>query len=409
MKKLLIVLAVLIVLGGIAAALFIPGGLSAVTAAAQAQTTPEPTLAPVLAGNEIIAEGSLIPNQTVELSFNTGGLVAEVLVAEGEAVQEGQPLARLQNQEQLEASIAAARLELVNAEQALKDLTDSLNLQRAEAQQQVANAQKALQDAERYLANVTSSGDPADIDAAKAAVILAKDRLDKAKKNYRPYENKAEDNLIRASLLAQLSDAQKNYDRLVARLNNLGGTANATTVAQAEADLAVAQAALEEAQKTYEMYQNGPDPDAVAVAEARLENAQAQLAAAEAAKASLELKAPFAGTVVSVDLKTGQYVNPGVPVFVLADFSTWQVETSDLTELNVVDLQPGDAATVSFDALPGEQFPAVVTGIKARGENRQGDIVYTVTVEPDPADAWEAWDGVLRWNMTASVSIEPGD
>lgn len=409
MKKLLIVLAVLIVLGGIAAALFVPGKLSAVTAAAQAQATPEPTLPPVYAGNEIIAEGSLIPNQTVELSFNTGGLVAEVLVAEGDEVQEGQPLARLQNQEQLEASIAAARLELVNAEQALKDLTDSLDLQRAEAQQQVANAQKALEDAERYLVNVTSSGDPADIDAAKAAVVLAKDRLDKAKKNFRPYENKAEDNLIRASLLAQLSDAQKNYDRLVARLNNLGGTANATTVAQAEADLAVAKAALEEAQKTYAMYQNGPDPDAVAVAEARLENARAQLAAAEAARDSLELKAPFAGTVVSVDLKIGQYVNPGVPVFALADFSTWQVETSDLTELNVVDLQPGDAATVSFDALPGEQFPAVVTAIKARGENRQGDIVYKVTVKPDPADAWAAWNGVLRWNMTASVSIEPGE
>lgn len=407
MKKRLWIIAGLTLLLAAGVYAFSSGMIGA--AAAQGQATAEPTLPAVKAPAEIISEGVLEPERYVELSFNTGGLVAEVSVAEGEQVEAGQVLARLSSREQLEAAITQANLELVNAQLALDELNENYPLQAAQSQQAVADAQKALEDAGRYLANVKGSGDPADIDAAKAAVVIAKDRLDKARKDYRPYENKAEDNLIRAVLLTRLSEAQKNYDRLVARLNNLGGSANDTTVAQAEAGLAVAEANLEQAKKDYEMYLEGPDPEALQAAQARLANAEAQLAAAEAARADLELVAPFAGKVVKLDLKAGEFANPGAPVLTLADFSTWKVETTDLTELNVVDIAVGDPVVVSFDALPEEELPGVVVRIGDAGENRQGDIIYTVLVEPEPADAWAEFQDVLRWKMTASVRIANGE
>lgn len=407
MKKRLWIIAGLTLLLAAGVYAFSSGMIGA--AAAQGQATAEPTLPAVKAPAEIISEGVLEPERYVELSFNTGGLVAEVSVAEGEQVEAGQVLARLSSREQLEAAITQANLELVNAQLALDELNENYPLQAAQSQQAVADAQKALEDAGRYLANVKGSGDPADIDAAKAAVVIAKDRLDKARKDYRPYENKAEDNLIRAALLTRLSEAQKNYDRLVARLNNLGGSANDTTVAQAEAGLAVAEANLEQAKKDYEMYLEGPDPEALQAAQARLANAEAQLAAAEAARADLELVAPFAGKVVKLDLKAGEFANPGAPVLTLADFSTWKVETTDLTELNVVDIAVGDPVVVSFDALPEEELPGVVVRIGDAGENRQGDIIYTVLVEPEPADAWAEFQDVLRWKMTASVRIANGE
>lgn len=407
MKKRLWIIAGLTLLLAAGVYAFSSGMIGA--AAAQGQATAEPTLPAVKAPAEIISEGVLEPERYVELSFNTGGLVAEVSVAEGEQVEAGQVLARLSSREQLEAAITQANLELVNAQLALDELNENYPLQAAQSQQAVADAQKALEDAGRYLANVKGSGDPADIDAAKAAVVIAKDRLDKARKDYRPYENKAEDNLIRAALLTRLSEAQKNYDRLVARLNNLGGSANDTTVAQAEAGLAVAEANLEQAKQDYEMYLEGPDPEALQAAQARLANAEAQLAAAEAARADLELVAPFAGKVVKLDLKAGEFANPGAPVLTLADFSTWKVETTDLTELNVVDIAVGDPVVVSFDALPEEELPGVVVRIGDAGENRQGDIIYTVLVEPEPADAWAEFQDVLRWKMTASVRIANGE
>ena len=75
--------------------------------------------------------------------------------------------------------------------------------------------------------------------------------------------------------------------------------------------------------------------------------------------------------------------------------------TQDLTEVNVVDLQPGDPVTVTFDAIPDLTMPGKVARVRPMGENRQGDIVYSVVIEPDRQDPR------LRWNMTASVAIHP--
>ncbi len=81
--------------------------------------------------------------------------------------------------------------------------------------------------------------------------------------------------------------------------------------------------------------------------------------------------------------------------------SRWQIETDDLTELSVVYLQEGDSVMIRFDALPGVELPGTVGRIKSIGENKQGDITYTVIIEP------EEHDERLLWNMTAAVVIEP--
>jgi HlyD family secretion protein len=85
---------------------------------------------------------------------------------------------------------------------------------------------------------------------------------------------------------------------------------------------------------------------------------------------------------------------------VLADLSAWRIETSDLTELDIVNVRVGDAATLSFDALPELTLPGLVTEVESFGQTFQGDVIYTVVVEP------QAWDERLRWNMTATVTVE---
>jgi multidrug resistance efflux pump len=161
----------------------------------------------------------------------------------------------------------------------------------------------------------------------------------------------------------------------------------------------LAKAQQTEAERVYEILKDGPDPKEVALAEAKLKNAQSQLTAAQAAVGNLELRAPFTGTVVTVDLKSGEYVNPGVSVVMIADFSDWRVETTDLTELNVVRINENDPVKITFDALPGVEFPGRVSLIRTLGESRQGDITYTVLID------LEKYDPRLRWNMTCSAVI----
>ncbi len=123
-------------------------------------------------------------------------------------------------------------------------------------------------------------------------------------------------------------------------------------------------------------------------------------------KAQLNLEkaailAPFDGTIVEVNPTEGEWFGTSETAIVMADFSDWQIETTDLDELAVVNIAIGSLVTINFDALPDLELPGKVVDIQNYGKNYQGDIVYKVTVKPDQ------WDDRLRWNMTATVSIKP--
>ncbi|NTU85122.1 MAG: HlyD family efflux transporter periplasmic adaptor subunit, partial [Chloroflexales bacterium] len=137
----------------------------------------------------------------------------------------------------------------------------------------------------------------------------------------------------------------------------------------------------------------------VAAAEARVRGGRAALRQAEISLAKATLTAPFAGTVVELNLKVGEQIAADSPALVLADLSAWKIETSDLTELDVVAVREGDPVAISFDALPEVSLDGVVTKVETLGKTFQGDVIYTVTVEP------QGWDERLRWNMTATISF----
>jgi HlyD family secretion protein len=145
----------------------------------------------------------------------------------------------------------------------------------------------------------------------------------------------------------------------------------------------------------------GARPEAIAAVEADVAAAEAALAQAQVALADTELTAPFAGTVASLDAKVGEQIAAGQPVVTLADLSAWQIETDDLTELNIVRVKEGDPARITFDAIADLELKGKVVRIEEIGENKMGDITYTVIIAPDE------YDERLRWNMTAVVVIEP--
>ncbi|MEW6406949.1 MAG: efflux RND transporter periplasmic adaptor subunit, partial [Chloroflexota bacterium] len=291
------------------------------------------------------------------------------------------------------------RFEVVSAQQALDALYDDPELALVRVQQTIVDAQKAIEDAERRLRNYSQTASQPDIDQAFANMVLAKDELDKAEEDFEPYEDKPEDDLGRANFLSRLAQAQKNYDATVRLYNALTGLGDDLDVAEAQSDLALAQAQLASAQREYEILQQGPDPDDVAVAEARLANAEAQLAAAEAALDDLELLAPFDGTIGDLYIHTGEWVSPGQPVLLLADLSHLRVETTDLNEIDVAQIEIGDKAIVTFDALPNIVVEGTVTRIAPKDSEGSG-VNYPVVVELAEIPAG------LRWGMTTFVDVE---
>jgi HlyD family secretion protein len=147
------------------------------------------------------------------------------------------------------------------------------------------------------------------------------------------------------------------------------------------------------------MLEAGARDEEIASAAASVAEAEAALQQAQASLDDTVLRAPVAGTLAALHVKTGEQVASGHPVAELADLSEWQIETDDLTELDVINVAEGDRVVMTFDAIPGLELGGSVVRIKPIGEEKLGDITYTVIVQPDEQDPR------LRWNMTAVVTI----
>lgn len=130
----------------------------------------------------IIAEGSLLPVNTLDQSFALPGQVAEVLVKDGDAVSIGQPLARLTGSPEAELALANAKLNVLNAQQALNALKTPVDVNLAQAKLAVFNAQKARDNAQERFDADDSEEKQLVLEAATAALKLAEDTLAKLEK-----------------------------------------------------------------------------------------------------------------------------------------------------------------------------------------------------------------------------------
>jgi HlyD family secretion protein len=361
-----------------------------------AEPTAQPTDAvpTVTAGSGVISEGRVVPRQDRTLVFQGVGEVAEVLVNTGDTVEAGQVLARLANREQAEAALSTANLELESAQQAYDDLVRLADLAHAQAWQSLLEASQTRIAASRLWEEVDTDETQQEIDDAEVEVADAKKVLDDAQENFDKYQDLPDDNDTRTEAEDELEQAQLDYDEAVRKRDELVNARD-----KAQADLLAAQSAEAEAQHTYDQSESGPDPDHLALAEARLANAEAQAAAAQAALDLRDLKAPFAGTIADVNIIPGQVVSSGTWAFVLVDFSEWYVETTDLTEMEIVKVYEGQAVSLVPDALSDIELSGEVVEISQVSGVQSGDVVYTVRIllsDPDPR---------LLWGMTVEASF----
>jgi multidrug efflux pump subunit AcrA (membrane-fusion protein) len=359
--------------------------------------TPESTPIPVVSDNgAVISQGNIVPKDYMYLAFPGGGHVAEILVKQGDTVIAGQVLARLGDQQQYQANLTAAQLELTNAQQALDDLNKNSDLAAASAWLSLLDAKQNLIQAQNAWSAVDTDAYQQQIDDAVIKVSDMKTQLDDAQTEFDKYASLANDNPTRKAAETALKDAQDNYDQAVHEHDQL-----VIDHDLAQANLSLAQAQQNQAQNDYDATRNGPDPEKLSLAQQNLDVAQAHVAAAQSALANLDLKAPFNGTVVDVNVSVGELVGTDKWAVLVADFSEWYVETSDLTEQEVVKLSMGQAATVVPDALPDLHLASSISEISDMFYVSAGDVLYHVRLKLDQTDP------ALRWGMTVEVDFAP--
>ncbi len=411
---------------------------AAATQLANVKRAPAAEAAPVMqtTARAVVVSARVTPAQRASLSFATSGIVAEVLVKENDSVTAGQVLART-NQARALANVAQAQASLARAEARLAELQAgprpqeiavaqaALDVALAQANriqaparpEELAAAQAELAAARATLQRVLEGATQKQIIAAEADLANAEAAVRQAQAGYDRVQG--DPNIGARPEALQLQIATNNYNAAKARYEDLKRGSSAADIAQARAQVQRAQAALDRtttparaeevaaaqaevrrAQAQLDLIQAGNRSEAIAAAAADVEAAKAALAQAQAALADTELRAPFAGNVATLAVAVGENVTPGLTAAQLGDLSSWQIETEDLTELDVVGVAVGDTVQLTFDAIPDLQMSGVVLRIGALGISQQGDITYRVVIQPEKGDAR------LRWNMTASVTLQ---
>ena len=313
--------------------------------------------AELVASEGVIAEGHLIPARDTTLSFQGAGTVMEVKAQTGEKVKKGDVLARLGGVS--DAAYAAAQLELVNAQQALKDLQENAG---------AARAQSLI-----------------DVDTAQEAYDKAVDYYDSLFKAYK-YDELVFRRVVTPFGVKRIPEIKTRKVK----------KADEETIAEAKNDMDLKLANLESAQRAADRVKDGPDTDQLALLQARLK-------AAETGVAAFSIIAPFDSVVTEVNVAEGEQVSPQTWALKLADTTSWDVETSDVTELEVVNIQEGQNVSFTADALPGVTMNGVVTEISQSSYTQNGDVIYTVKIQADEVDPR------VRWGMTVEVVFPPLD
>lgn len=375
---------------------------SLLTACAAKTDQPAATTAPTTVQNQaLIAEGSLQPINSLVHSFSVSGQVAEVLVKNGDVVKTGQVLARLNDSPAAKLALENAQAEALAAQQAYDQLQSSKDLTLAQAQLNLANAKKEY---DKVRGNQVVQGQARQtnqdvINAARAAVTIAEDKVATAEKKYNDFNETPDSDPLKAAALSTLSNARLNLEQAKLNLNNYINPPNAQDLSISSAEVAVAKAKYDDAQRQLEKLQNGANSNELDMAKARLDSANAAVVNANAQVDALTLKANIDGTIVDLTLQPGQKVAAGETAVVVADYSNWVVKTDNLTETQVTSLTTGQKANVTLDALPDKTLKGEVTYINSLFEEKRGDVTYTVTILLTQTDP------LMRWGMTGAVEF----
>ena len=309
-------------------------------------------------------EGHITPVAT-----RVGGTVVRVAVSDNQLVQAGTVLAEIDHRD-YQVAVDRARAELADAQATAAAAGVGVPIAKVSTSSDIRTATGTVDEARAAIGAAESQ-----VEAAKADVVASeahlRERLATATKATRDVERLA-------PLVKKEEISQQQYDAAVATAEAARAAADAASseVAAAKTTIAVAeqrvvQARAGESRAGAALQSARTAPEQVQATKARADAAAARVQQAAAALAQAELnferttvKAPTAGVVSRKTVEVGQVVQPGQPLMSLVGLAdVWVV--ANFKETQLVNVRPGQRATVEVDALGGREFQGRVDSIAA--------------------------------------------
>jgi HlyD family secretion protein len=335
---------------------------------------------PVQAQNltvRITANGSVVPIQSVNLSPNTAGRLAQLSVEQGDQVQKGQIVARMEDAD-VKARVAQARANLSKAQASLAEA------QAGSRPEEIRQAQARLSQAQARLEEARV-GNPSEIDQARAQVKAAQSRLGLAQVRADRYRNLSAQGAValdkRDEALTEERNARAVLDEAQQRLQKVqSGT---------RPEINQLEAAVAEVQAELQRLQNGQRPEQIAQLKAVVEAAEAELQAVQVQLQDTVITAPFSGIVTQKYATEGAFVTPTTS----ASSTTSATSTSIIAiakgleilakvpEVDIGQIKPGQSVEIVADAFPDKVFKGRVKLVAPEAVVEQNVTSFQVRVE----------------------------
>ena len=361
--------------------------------------------------DRILVSGNIELTQ-VDIAFKTAGRLLERTVNEGDAVQKGMVIARL-DREQLLRQRDTAEAALATAQAQLSESQSALQWQRETMQADLQLKSADLSAAQSQLLQLKNGARPQEIQEAKAAVSAAQTQYDQAKKDWDRAQTLYKNDDISTS---QYDQVRTRFDSAQANLNQVKEHAALIQAGPRSELIEGAAAQVERARAGLRMGQANAieskrrEQDLVA-RQADIQRAKAQIALIDSQLADTIAVSPINGVVLVKAADPGEILAPGASVVTVGDIEhPWlraYIREQDLGRVKI-----GAKARVTTDSYPGKIYDGRITFIASEAEftpkqiqtsEERVKLVYRIKIEIDnPRHE-------LKSNMPADAEILTGN
>jgi len=335
----------------------------------------------------------------VDVAAKITGRIVELTVRQGQPVERGQLLARLEPAE-LAAEVRRADAAVRTSEAQLRDLRAGARVQ------EIDEAEARLARAEAQLRDLQAGARAPEIDQARAGLhnalatrVMTERELTRVRDLFGRELIAAQD-VDRARQAFEVAQANEWAARERLALVEAGPRPHEVDAARAEVRAARERVAL---------LRVGPRPDAVAAAESQLAEARAAAALSRARLAEATITSPVTGLVLRKNVERGETVNPGASLLTLMDPTDMWLRAY-VSETDVGKVRVGQRALIRVDAYPGRAFEATVSEVGSEAEftprnvqtkKERVNLVFRVKL------AVKNGEGILKPGMPADADLVP--
>ncbi len=304
----------------------------------------------------------------VDIAFKTAGKLVERAVAEGQEVQAGQVVARL-DREQLERQREAQLAALAAAESQLAQARTAARWQKEAVAADLEARRAELGAAGARLQELRAGSRPQEIREARAAVAAARSEFERASSDWERaqvlYSNDDISTAQRDQFRARFESAQAALRQAEQRASLVEAGPRTETIEAAASQVARARAAVKAAEaNALEVRRREQE---IAARQAETERIRAQIAVIDQQLADTVAVSPISGVVLVEAAEPGEVVAPGTPVLTVGDIDRpWLRGYITATDLGRVKI--GNPVRVSTDSFPGKTYNGRVSFIASEAE-----------------------------------------